>query len=145
MTPYRHRRLLPCLSSAWRGLPALALAALAALCSAGPAGAAPSAAPVRAEIEALLARLQSSGCQFQRNGTWHEAPQAREHLLRKLAAVEERTTVRSTEQFIELAASRSSLSGQAYQVRCGTTPAQNSQPWLSRELAALRGETRNRP
>jgi hypothetical protein len=33
--------------------------------------AAPTVAPVRAEIDALLARLEASGCRFGRNEEWH--------------------------------------------------------------------------
>ena len=33
-----------------------------------------------AEIEQLLARLVSSGCQFERNGSWHDAKEARSHI-----------------------------------------------------------------
>lgn len=100
--------------------------------------AAPTPAPVRAEIDALMARLQSSGCEFNRNGAWHGGAQAREHLLRKLDHIEGKTTLRSSEQFIDLAASRSSLSGKAYQVRCPGQPAVESQAWLLQQLKALR-------
>ncbi len=107
-----------------------------------PAGAAPAPAPVRAEIDVLLARLQSSGCEFNRNGSWHSGSNAKTHLLRKLEYLEKRTTLRSTEQFIELAASSSSSSGQTYQVRCGSGAAMPSAQWLTRELAAARAASR---
>ena len=35
------------------------------------------------EIAALIAGLGSSGCEFQRNGSWHDAVAARDHLQRK--------------------------------------------------------------
>lgn len=115
-----------------RGLVPLLLLAGAA------ASAAPTAAPVRAEIDRLLARLQASGCEFNRNGSWYSGAQARDHLLRKLEAVESRTTVQSAEQFIALAAAGSSVSGTPYQVRCGAEPAVESRVWLGRQLAILR-------
>jgi hypothetical protein len=102
------------------------------------ATAAPTPAPVRAEIDALLGKLQSSGCQFDRNGSWHSAAEARDHLLRKLEAIERRGTIQSTEQFIDLAASKSSSSGKPYRVRCGTEAAVGSGPWLHRQLVAIR-------
>ena len=102
------------------------------------ATAAPTPAPVRAEIDALLGKLHSSGCQFDRNGSWHSATEARDHLLRKLEAIERRGTIQSTEQFIELAASKSSSSGKPYRVRCGTEAAIESRQWLLRELGAVR-------
>jgi len=115
----------------------LTLAAALAL-GAAPAGAAATAAGVRAEIDALLARLQASDCQFGRNGTWYAGTEAKDHLLRKLSAIEGRTTVASTEQFIELAASRSSTTGRPYAVRCAAQAATPSQQWLTQQLTVLR-------
>lgn len=102
------------------------------------ASAVPTAAPVRAEIDALLGKLQSSGCQFNRNGSWYSGAEAKSHLLRKLEYFEDKGTVKNTEQFIELAASKSSSSGKAYQVKCGSEGAVDSKQWLTNELAALR-------
>lgn len=98
--------------------------------------AAPSAA--RPEIEALLARLQASNCSFQRNGSWHDAKEAQAHLLRKLAWLEDRNAVQSTEQFISLAASTSSRSGKPYLVKCGGSAPVESRRWLAAELDVLR-------
>jgi hypothetical protein len=119
-----HKRLL---------LPAL----LALTCASAFAG--PTPAPVRAEIDGLLFRLQVSGCQFQRNGSWYSGAEAKQHLLRKLEAVEARATLQSTEQFIALAASKSSFSGKPYLVRCNGTAAVESGEWLGSQLAGLRG------
>jgi Family of unknown function (DUF5329) len=101
--------------------------------------AAPTAAPVRAEIDTLLIQLQKSGCQFSRNGSWYSGEEARTHLLRKLDYLEDKTTVQSTEQFIELAATKSSMSGKAYQVRCSQTAAVESREWLGKQLTTIRG------
>jgi hypothetical protein len=100
--------------------------------------AAPTADPVRAEIDTLLSRLQVSGCQFNRNGSWFSGAEAKDHLLSKLDYIEGRSTIQSTEQFIELAASKSSFSGKPYQVKCGSEAPINSQSWLTRQLAAIR-------
>lgn len=97
----------------------------------------PQAASVRGEIEALLAALQASKCEFQRNGSWHGATDAKGHLLRKLEYIEKRSTLRTTEQFIELAASSSSASGQAYQVRCNGA-IQPSAQWFRKQLEKIR-------
>lgn len=93
---------------------------------------------VRSEIDALLSALGRADCRFQRNGSWHSAAEAQTHLQRKLAHIDKRGGVTSSEAFIELAATRSSLSGQAYQVRCGDAPATPSAEWLRTELARLR-------
>ena len=73
--------------------------------------AAPAPVPVRAEIDGLLARLQSSGCEFNRNGSWYSGAEAKTHLMRKLDYLDGKDLVTSTEKFIELGASTSSSSG----------------------------------
>jgi hypothetical protein len=103
-----------------------------------PALAEPVAAPVRAEIDVLLARLQAPGCEFNRNGKWYDGADAQAHLLRKLEYIEDRTTVRSTEQFIDLAASTSSRSGKPYLVRCAGGAPVESRAWLREQLELLR-------
>lgn len=116
----------------------LLLAGLLAILLAAVLQAAPLPAPARAEIDALLTRLAASGCEFRRNGTWHTADAARQHLRRKLDYLVDNGLVTSAEQFIERAASRSSVSGAPYEVRCGDRPPQASAAWLQGELRALR-------
>ena len=115
----------------------LAAALLATCCCASIAEPAP--APVRAEILALVEKIHTSGCQFERNGKWHGATEAKAHLLRKLEYAENsRKRIARTEQFIELAASSSSLSGKPYRIKCGGDAPQRSADWLNRELKVLR-------
>jgi hypothetical protein len=92
----------------------------------------------RAEIDALLSRLEVSACEFNRNGTWHPATEAKSHLLRKLKYLEDRGAVQSTEQFIELAASTSSTTGQPYLVKCGNGAPVQSGTWLLSQLQTMR-------
>lgn len=92
----------------------------------------------RVEIESLLSRLDASGCQFYRNGSWHSSGEAQAHLRRKLDYLVGKGAVASTEKFIELAAARSSVTGQAYQVRCGGNPPVPSRWWLLAQLRDLR-------
>lgn len=101
--------------------------------------AAPLLPAARGEIEVLLSRLAASGCQFKRNGSWHAAVEAQAHLRRKLDYLVDKGAVASTEQFIERAASQSSMSGQAYQVKCGSQAPVPSGAWLRAELQAMRG------
>ena len=115
----------------------ISLITLALFC--GLASAAPTAAPVRAEINSLLTTLQTSGCQFSRNGSWYSGAEAKDHLLRKLDYFEGRTTVQNTEEFIDLAATKSSSSGKAYQVKCGAAQPVESKQWLTAQLSVLRG------
>lgn len=104
-------------------------------------GADPASPAVRVEIDALLGKLQSSACEFNRNGAWHNASTAKTHLLQKLKYLEDRNAIQSTEQFIELGASRSSVSGKSYLVRCANAAAVESKSWLAIELKAIRSST----
>lgn len=125
-----------------RPLSAVAFALCAAVLWHTPVMAAPINAPLRAEIDALLSTLQSSSCQFRRNDAWHDALTAKTHLLRKLDYLEGKNAVHSTEQFIELAASNSSVSGQPYWVRCGSAVPVASKNWLSAQLQVVRASSR---
>lgn len=113
------------------------LALAFALAAAG-AQAAPLPAPARAEVDALLTRLQASGCQFNRNGSWYNGADARTHLLRKLEYLEKKDLVKNAEQFIDLGASSSSSSGKPYMVKCGSAAPMESKAWLGAELKAIR-------
>ena len=100
--------------------------------------AAPLSPAARAEIDALLSRLDASSCTFNRNGTWYPATEAKSHLLRKLKYLEDRGAVRSTEQFIELAGASSSTTGKPYLVKCGSGAAVESGAWLQSQLRIIR-------
>ena len=109
--------------------------------------AAPLSPAARAEIDGLMSRLEASGCEFNRNGTWHTAAEAKSHLLRKLKYLEDKGAVQSAEQFIALAASSSSTTGQPYLVRCGSGAPVQSGTWLQSQLHAMRpsGRARSAP
>jgi len=87
------------------------------------------------EINTLLDFVANSGCQFTRNGTTYGPAEARDHIAMKYDYV--RSHVKSAEDFIEYAATRSSMSGRAYTVECAgkVTP---SGEWLRAELARIR-------
>ena len=106
---------------------------------AAPAQAAPPPQAER-EIEQLIAALARSGCQFQRNGSWYDSGQAQAHLRKKYAYLRKRDMVASAEQFIERAGSESSMSGRAYQIRCGTAAAMPSAAWLRARLNDIRAK-----
>ena len=103
------------------------------------AGEPPTATNV--EITYLLSAVRTSGCQFYRNGTWYGSGEAASHLGRKYQYLLDRGLVSSPEAFIEKAASESSLSGQAYQVKCGSGPAVKSADWLRAELEKYRRQS----
>jgi len=92
------------------------------------------------EINYLLDYLEISGCRFYRNGNWYDSTRAQEHLRDKYEYLLARDRIDTTEDFIEKAASRSSMSGRAYEVQCGTdcTTASTSGDWLTGVLARYR-------
>jgi hypothetical protein len=92
----------------------------------------------RVEIAHLLEYLGSSGCQFQRNGSWYAPARAASHLNQKYEYLLKKGLVKSTESFIERAASESSASGKPYSVKCGNAAAVSSAVWLRDELQRFR-------
>ena len=102
--------------------------------------AADESAATTAEVAYLMAYIRGSNCQFLRNGAWHSPEAAHEHIATKLKYIRYRDTLRDAEQFIERAATRSSVTGERYQVRCPASSAlQDCSRWLLDELARYRG------
>ena len=86
----------------------------------------------RVEIDTLLSRLEQSGCEFYRNGGWYSATEAKSHLRKKLQAAG--AVQNSTELFIDRLASKSSMSGKPYLVRCSGSEPVESKAWLTDQL-----------
>ncbi len=104
------------------------------------ASAASAAIPSSTELEvnSLLEYVGASGCEFYRNGTWYDSKHAQAHLLMKYQILVRRNLITSSEDFIALAASKSSITGQLYGIRCNDGAVEASAHWLSAELARLR-------
>ncbi|HRN62748.1 MAG TPA: DUF5329 domain-containing protein [Luteimonas sp.] len=96
------------------------------------------------EIAGLIEAIGASGCEFQRNGRWHQAEEARAHLQRKLDWAHQRGLDGSAETFIERAASRSSVSGRAYRVRCPGGHEGPAADWFTAELRRQRAADSSR-
>jgi hypothetical protein len=90
------------------------------------------------EIDFLLDYIGGSGCEFYRNGTWHDARAAQAHLKDKYRYLIARGLVATAEDFIEKAATKSSFTGEAYQVRCNGGASVTTQMWLGKELVRFR-------
>ncbi len=91
------------------------------------------------EINYLLNFVEISGCEFYRNGSWYDSIRAQEHLRKKYNYLSARDRIVTAEDFVEKAASESSLSGIPYEIRCGdgcTTVA--TREWLLAVLARYR-------
>ena len=90
------------------------------------------------EITLLLDRIEASNCSFGRNGNWYPPGEARKHLQMKLDYMVKRNMLGSAEEFISKAATASSVSGEAYQIRCGAQAPVASAAWLTAELKRIR-------
>ena len=98
--------------------------------------AAPAAA--QTEINHLLGLIEQSGCEFFRNGTWYNAQRAQAHLRAKYDVLAASDQIKTAEDFIEKAASKSSLSGLPYQIRCGGGAAITTKQWFDEALVRYR-------
>ena len=93
---------------------------------------------VQSEVAHLFTYIENSGCQFYRNGSWHDAHQARAHIELKYRYLCKKGQASCAEDVIERAGSTSSLSGKPYQVRCGDSEPILSGDWLRTELQRFR-------
>jgi len=90
------------------------------------------------EINYLLGFIESSGCEFYRNGSWYGPTRAQAHLRYKYEVLAAHDRINTAEDFIEKAATKSSLSGRPYEIRCGGGEAVTSSQWLRDVLARYR-------
>jgi len=100
-----------------------------------------SAAPptvAQTEINYLLGFIERSGCEFYRNGSWYDSKRAQAHMRDKYEMLAATDRIDTAEDFIEKAATKSSLSGEPYQVRCGGGKAVRSNQWLRDALTRYR-------
>jgi hypothetical protein len=87
------------------------------------------------EIDHLLEFVAGSSCTFERNGADYPAQKAGEHLTAKFRYAASRIT--TAEDFIRDLASRSSVSGDSYRVKCGKVD-MPAGVWLTEELQRYR-------
>ena len=92
----------------------------------------------RIEIEGLLRAVGTSGCKFVRGGSSYSAAQAQEHLNQKYEYLVMRDLLSSTEEFIDKAATRSSMTGEPYAIRCAAAAPQRSDEWMRARLKSMR-------
>ena len=85
--------------------------------STGASAATATEADAQVTIEYLLAQVEDSELEFVRNGKSHAGPDAAKHMRRKYEHYADR--IHSPQDFIDLAATKSILSGKKYLVRDG--------------------------
>ena len=90
----------------------------------------------RQEVEHLLQFVAENACQMQRNGKWHTGEEAAKHIHKKYEHF--RDQISSTEEFIDYAASRSTVSHREYMVTCQEAEPVTTREWLLQELEQFR-------
>jgi hypothetical protein len=90
------------------------------------------------EIDHLVKFIGNSNCVFIRNGDEHNSTEAVEHILRKYEYFKE--DIKRTEDFIELCATRSTVSKKYYLIKCGNRKQTKVKDWLMGELLQYRTE-----
>ena len=88
------------------------------------------------EIRHLLGFVQSTQCRYERNGKSYDGEEAAKHIRKKYRYFKDE--IDSTEKFIELSATKSTMSGKYYMIYCDDGPGVRSQRWLLDELKDYR-------
>ncbi len=88
------------------------------------------------EIDHLLTFVQHTSCKINRNGKLYDGDDAVSHIKKKYAYFKD--DIQTTEQFIELSATKSTMSGRYYTVQCNEDKQLRTQEWLLEELANYR-------
>jgi hypothetical protein len=84
------------------------------------------------EVEHLLSFVKTSPCKINRNGDLYKGNEAISHIKRKYEYF--KSDIKTAEQFIEYAATKSTLSGRYYMVKCGESKSFKTKEWLLEEL-----------
>lgn len=92
------------------------------------------------EINHLLGYIKKTDCIFIRNGTAYNGQETLKHIQNKFTYA--RRWIKSAEDFIKYTATKSSVSGRPYTVRCHGIEIL-SKEWLTAELIRFRGENPN--
>ena len=90
------------------------------------------------EVVHLLEFVRSSDCIMVRNGSEHIGEKAVSHIQKKYDYF--RDDINSTETFIEYSATKSTMSGKYYTVRCPDGKEMKTQDWLLDELKVFRDQ-----
>ncbi len=101
-------------------------------------------ATAQIEINYLLGYIEQSGCRFYRNGIWYDSKRAQAHLRQKYDYLAARDRIGTAEDFIEQAATKSSMSGKAYAIKCDRGPVETANLWLREVLARYRASAGGR-
>lgn len=95
-------------------------------------------ADMQSEIDHLLNYVKSTNCQYERNGDLHSGAEAAQHIKKKYQYYED--DIETTEDFIRLSATQSTMSKKRYRILCAGQPKVYSNDWLLAELERYRSK-----
>ena len=93
------------------------------------------------EIQHLMAYIAGADCRFIRNGKEYGSEEARKHIQKKYEYA--RNRIKTAEDFIQGVASKSSMSGKPYKIRC-KNQTMLCADWLGAELKRFRQKAQTR-
>jgi len=93
------------------------------------------------EVQHLLNFIKNTSCTIRRNGTEHNGKDGVKHIQKKYDYY--RNDIKSTEDFIQYSATKSTLSGNHYTVTCPGKKTLETQQWLLNELNQYRKNPSN--
>jgi len=88
------------------------------------------------EIDHLLDFVANTTCKYDRNGTIHDGPEAKDHINMKYDHYRKR--IKTSEDFIMYSATKSLISGKKYKIRCPGSEPVFASDWLLDELKTFR-------
>lgn len=91
------------------------------------------------EINHLLLFIENSDCIMSRNGDKHSGKDAVSHINRKYRYFA--SDIKTAEDFIKYSATKSTMSGEYYQINCPNKKAIKAKNWLLDELKRYRDKT----
>lgn len=90
----------------------------------------------RPEVSHLIEFVKTSSCIVTRNGDDHQGKDAAKHISKKYQHY--RDDIKTSEDFIRLSATKSTMSGKMYKVKCPGKRELTTQDWLLGELKVFR-------
>ncbi len=121
-------------SDGWRSLRVAAILAVSILSSLNVQ--ADVAESQRDEVRHLLEFVRDSRCSIERNGKKYTGNGAYAHIMKKYDYF--RGRIETSEDFIELSATKSTMSDKYYLVFCDSNPPMRTKDWLLEELSEFR-------
>ncbi|KHF26529.1 DUF5329 domain-containing protein [Solemya velum gill symbiont] len=87
-------------------------------------------------IDHLLKFVSQTSCKINRNGSFHDGPEAVAHIRKKYDYFKDK--ILTAEEFIDYSATKSTMSGTYYLVQCGQEEPKKTREWLLEELGEYR-------